>query len=183
MKLVIGGVAQGKLDYVLENMIEKTEKYDVYDCFFLKDNACNDKASNMEWPWDFAVDDERILIIDKFHYFIRAVLEKNLPLQEYILKFMQFAEENKDTIVIADAILSNLMSKYKLVRKNPSREYFIADYNIGVIREHIDGIMTRKGSGVIFGVVQDRNGVIIPENDLDSYIYDIILILLIRTIF
>ena len=31
MKLVIGGVAQGKLDYVLENMIEKTEKYDV--CF------------------------------------------------------------------------------------------------------------------------------------------------------
>lgn len=36
MKLVIGGVAQGKLDYVLENMIEKTEKYDVYDCFFLK---------------------------------------------------------------------------------------------------------------------------------------------------
>ena len=49
MKLVIGGVAQGKLDYVLENMIEKTEKYDVYDCFFLKNNACNDKASNMEW--------------------------------------------------------------------------------------------------------------------------------------
>ena len=90
MKLVIGGVAQGKLDYVLENMIEKTEKYD--------------KASNMEWPWDFAVDDESILIIDKFHYFIRAVLEKNLPLQEYILKFMQFAEENKDTIVIADEI-------------------------------------------------------------------------------
>ena len=84
-------------------------------------------------------------------------------------------------IVIADAILSNLMSKYKLVRKNPSREYFIADYNIGIIREHIDGIMTRKGSGVIFGVVQDRNGVIIPENDLDSYIYDIILILLIKT--
>lgn len=36
MKLVIGGVAQGKLDYVLENMIEKTERYDVYDCFFLK---------------------------------------------------------------------------------------------------------------------------------------------------
>ena len=86
-----------------------------------------------------------------------------------------------NTIVIADAILSNLMSKYKLVRKNPSREYFIADYNIGIIREHIDGIMTRKGSGVMFGVVQDRNGVIIPENDLDSYIYDIILILLIRT--
>ena len=80
MKLVIGGVAQGKLDYVLENMIEKTEKYDVYDCFFLKDNACNDKVSNMEWPWDFAVDDESILIIDKFNYFIRAVLEKNLPL-------------------------------------------------------------------------------------------------------
>ena len=86
-----------------------------------------------------------------------------------------------NTIVIADAILSNLMSKYKLVRKNPSREYFIADYNIGIIREHIDGIMTRKGSGIIFGVVQDRNGVIIPENDLDSYIYDIILILLIKT--
>ena len=82
MKLVIGGVAQGKLDYVLENMIEKTEKYDVYDCFFLKDNACNDKASYKDWPWDFAVDDERIFIIDKFHYFIRAVLEKNLPLQE-----------------------------------------------------------------------------------------------------
>ena len=85
------------------------------------------------------------------------------------------------TIVIADAILSNLMFKYKLVRKNPSREYFIADYNIGIIREHIDSIMTRKCSGVMFGVVQDKNGVIIPENDLDSYIYDIILILLIKT--
>jgi len=44
------------------------------------------------------------IIFSKFHYFIRAVLEKNLPLQEYILKFMQFAEENKDTIVIADEI-------------------------------------------------------------------------------
>lgn len=104
MKLVIGGVAQGKLDYVLENMIEESEKYDVYDCLFLKDNACNDKASNMEWLWDFAIDDERVLIIDKFHYFIRAVLENKLPLQEYILKFMHFAEENPDTIVIADEI-------------------------------------------------------------------------------
>ena len=104
MKLVIGGVAQGKLDYVLENMIEKTEKYDVYDCFFLKDDACDDKESYKDWPWDFAVDDERIIIIDKFHYFTRAVLEKNLPLQEYILKFMQFAEKIKDTIVIADEI-------------------------------------------------------------------------------
>lgn len=104
MKLVIGGVAQGKLDYVLENMIEESEKYDVYDCFFLKDNACNDKALNMEWPWNLPIDDERVLIIDKFHYFIRAVLENKLPLQEYILKFMQFAEENQDTIVIADEI-------------------------------------------------------------------------------
>ena len=104
MKLVIGGVAQGKLDYVLENMIEESEKYDVYDCFFLKDNACNDKASNMECPWDLPNDDERVLIIDKFHYFIRAVLENKLPLQEYVLKFMQFAEENPDTIVIADEI-------------------------------------------------------------------------------
>ena len=104
MKLVIGGVAQGKLDYVLENMIEESEKYDVYDCFFLKDKSCNDKVSNMEWPWDLPIDDERVLIIDKFHYFIRAVLENKLPLQEYILKFMQFAEENPDTIVIADEI-------------------------------------------------------------------------------
>lgn len=104
MKLVIGGVAQGKLDYVLENMIEESEKYDVYDCFFLKDNVSNDKASYKEWPWDLPVDDERILIIDKFHYFIRAVLEKKLPLQEYILKFMQFAEEKRNTIVIADEI-------------------------------------------------------------------------------
>ncbi len=104
MKLVIGGVAQGKLDYVLKNMIEKTEKYYVYDCFFLKDDACDDKESYKDWPWNFAVDDERIFIIDKFHYFIRAVLENKLPLQEYILKFMQFAEENPDTIVIADEI-------------------------------------------------------------------------------
>ena len=104
MKLVIGGVAQGKLDYVLENMIEESEKYDVYDCFFLKDNACNDKAANMEWPWDLPIDDERVLIIDKFHYFIRAVLEKKLPLQEYILKFMQFVKEKPNTIVIADEI-------------------------------------------------------------------------------
>ena len=104
MKLVIGGVAQGKLDYVLENMIEESEKYDVYDCFFLKDNACNDKASYKEWPWDLLGDDERGLIIDKFHYFIRAVLENKLPLQEYILKFMQFAEEKPNTIVIADEI-------------------------------------------------------------------------------
>lgn len=104
MKLVIGGVAQGKLDYVLENMIEKTQKYDVYDCFFLNDDTCDDKESYKDWLWDFVVDDESILIIDKFHYFIRAVLENKLPLQEYILKFMQFAEENKDTIVIADEI-------------------------------------------------------------------------------
>lgn len=104
MKLVIGGVAQGKLDYVLENMIEESEKYDVYDCFFVKDNASNDKASNMEWPWDLPIDDGRVLIIDKFHYFIRAVLENKLQLQEYILKFMQFAEENPNTIVIADEI-------------------------------------------------------------------------------
>ena len=47
MKLVIGGVAQGKLDYVLENMIEESEKYDVYACIFFKDNAFNDKASRV----------------------------------------------------------------------------------------------------------------------------------------
>ena len=105
MKLVIGGVAQGKLDYVLENMIEKNRKNMMcMTAFFLNDDTCDDKESYKEWPWDFAIDDERILIINKFHYFIRAVLEKNLPLQEYILKFMQFAEENKDTIVIADEI-------------------------------------------------------------------------------
>ncbi len=76
----------------------------MYDCFFLKNDACDDKESYKDWPWNLPVDDERVFIIDKFHYFIRAVLEKNLPLQEYILKFMQFAEENKDTIVIADEI-------------------------------------------------------------------------------
>ena len=83
MKLVIGGVAQGKLDYVLENMIEKTEKYDVYDCFFLKDDACNDKASNMEWPWDLSVDDERVLIIDKFHYLSGLCLRKIFHCRKY----------------------------------------------------------------------------------------------------
>ena len=45
MKLVIGGVAQGKLDYVLENMIEKTENMMCMTAFS-KDNACNDKASS-----------------------------------------------------------------------------------------------------------------------------------------
>ena len=34
MKLVIGGVAQGKLDYVLENMIEKTENMMCMTAFF-----------------------------------------------------------------------------------------------------------------------------------------------------
>lgn len=34
MKLVIGGVAQGKLDYVLENMIEKTENMMCTTAFF-----------------------------------------------------------------------------------------------------------------------------------------------------
>jgi hypothetical protein len=86
-----------------------------------------------------------------------------------------------NTIVIADAILSNLMSKYKLVRKNPSREYFIADYNIDIIRRQIDSIFTRKGSGVIYGVVQDKHGVILLDEELDNIIYDIIFIMLIHT--
>ena len=34
MKLVIGGVAQGKLDYVLETMIEKTENMMCTTVFF-----------------------------------------------------------------------------------------------------------------------------------------------------
>ena len=58
----------------------------------------------MEWPWDLPSMMSSILIIDKFHYLSGLYLRKIIPLQEYILKFMQFAEENKDTIVIADEI-------------------------------------------------------------------------------
>ena len=85
------------------------------------------------------------------------------------------------TIAIADAILNCLMSKYKLIRKNPNREYFMADYNIDIIRRHIDNIFTRKGSGVIYGVVQDKHGVILLDEELDNIIYDIIFIMLIHT--
>ena len=79
------------------------------------------------------------------------------------------------TIAIADAILSCLMSKYKLIRKNPNREYFMADYNIDIIRRHIDNIFTRKGSGVIYGVVQDKHGVILLDEELDNIIYELII--------
>lgn len=50
------------------------------------------------------------------------MLEKNLPLQEYILKFMQFAEENPDTIVIADEIGNGIVPLDAFEREYRSRQ-------------------------------------------------------------
>lgn len=81
MKLIIGGYAQGKLDYVLR-------KYNL--------------QMNQVWKGELPneVQDE-IIVIDQFHYWVKTELSKGQNPEE---KILQFVEKYLDAIIISDEI-------------------------------------------------------------------------------
>ncbi len=92
MKLIIGGYAQGKLDYVKQT----NENITVYDCkeqHFSIDKLCN-----------------KLMVIDHFNYFVKDFLkehddkDKDELWSECTKKLHDFIEKNPDMIIISDEI-------------------------------------------------------------------------------
>lgn len=81
MKLVIGGYAQGKLEYVLQKY--KLEK-------------------NQVWIGELPRHKmKKIIVIAQFHLWIRTKMEKKEEIEEELLRFL---EENPDTVIICDEV-------------------------------------------------------------------------------
>ena len=64
MKLVIGGRAQGKLNYVLQHMMD--ENYQIYDGVFPDEGELFNLTKKNEW-----------LIVNRFHKWVNKELKEN----------------------------------------------------------------------------------------------------------
>lgn len=105
MKLVIGGYAQGKLRYVIQENGEAGCM--VYDAS-LPDDA-QQKA---------AAEGSRILVIDHLHRWIREMLTAGKEPEQILLSFLH---ENRDCIVICDEIGNGIVPIDPLEREYRER--------------------------------------------------------------
>ncbi len=118
MKLIIGGYAQGKLDYVKQT----NEKIIVYDCkeqHFFIDKLCNNDgaytedeiSANNSQNVKNNKNSEKIIVIDRFHCFVRDFFKeyendknKDELWSECKKKLHNFIEKHHDMIIISDEI-------------------------------------------------------------------------------
>lgn len=84
MELYIGGIAQGKLNYVLR-------KYETYSCRILE---------GAEMPVS-EEGEEDIKILDHLHVWIKNLLSEGLPAEQIVLEYLK---EHPDMIVICDEV-------------------------------------------------------------------------------
>lgn len=82
MKLIIGGYAQGKLSYVMN-------QYVMQDCYVME--------GILEMP---SVLHENV-IVNHFHKWVRSCMENDMNPEQIIEKFM---EQNPDCIIISDEV-------------------------------------------------------------------------------
>lgn len=105
MKLVIGGYAQGKLRYVIQENGEA-------DCM-VYDASLPDDAQQKA-----AAEGGRILVIDHFHRWIREMLTAGKEPEQILLSFLH---ENRDCIVICDEIGNGIVPIDPLEREYRER--------------------------------------------------------------
>ena len=88
MKLVIGGRAQGKLNYVLQHMTD--EKYQIYDGVFPDDGELFNLTKKNEW-----------LIVNRFHKWVNKELKENRNPEEELEAFLK---KGVRFVIISDEI-------------------------------------------------------------------------------
>lgn len=88
MKLVIGGRAQGKLNYVLQHMTD--ENYQIYDGVFPDEGELFNLTKKNEW-----------LIVNHFHKWVNKELKENRNPEEELEAFLK---KGVRFVVISDEI-------------------------------------------------------------------------------
>lgn len=88
MKLVIGGRAQGKLNYVLQHMTD--EKYQIYDGVFPDEGELFNLTKKNEW-----------LIVNHFHKWVNKELKENRNPEEELEAFLK---KGVRFVIISDEI-------------------------------------------------------------------------------
>ena len=88
MKLVIGGRAQGKLNYVLQHMTD--ENYQIYDGVFPDEGELFNLTKKNEW-----------LIVNHFHKWVNKELKENRNPEEEMEAFLK---KGVRFVVISDEI-------------------------------------------------------------------------------
>ena len=88
MKLVIGGRAQGKLNYVLQHMTD--ENYQIYDGVFPDEGELFNLTRKNEW-----------LIVNHFHKWVNKELKENRNPEEELEAFLK---KGVRFVVISDEI-------------------------------------------------------------------------------
>lgn len=88
MKLVIGGRAQGKLNYVLQHMTD--ENYQIYDGVFPDEGELFNLTKKNEW-----------LIVNRFHKWVNKELKENRNPEEELEAFLK---KGVRFVVISDEI-------------------------------------------------------------------------------
>lgn len=88
MKLVIGGRAQGKLNYVLQHMTD--ENYQIYDGVFPDDGELFNLTKKNEW-----------LIVNRFHKWVNKELKENRNPEEELEAFLK---KGVRFVIISDEI-------------------------------------------------------------------------------
>ena len=88
MKLVIGGRAQGKLNYVLQHMVD--ENYQIYDGVFPDEGELFNLTKKNEW-----------LIVNRFHKWVNKELKENRNPEEELEAFLK---KGVRFVIISDEI-------------------------------------------------------------------------------
>ena len=88
MKLIIGGRAQGKLNYVLQHMTD--ENYQIYDGVFPDEGELFNLTKKNEW-----------LIVNRFHKWVNKELKENRNPEEELEAFLK---KGVRFVIISDEI-------------------------------------------------------------------------------
>lgn len=92
MKLIIGGYAQGKLDYVLSK--DQLQEHIVWDGALLDDILSNGRPFSTK-------ERNKQVVINHFHQWVRQCMQKGRCPEEEILSFLERCE---DCTIISDEI-------------------------------------------------------------------------------
>ena len=95
MKLIIGGLAQGKLHYVLQK--EENEQCIIFDGVLPEEGQIQEARKE-------AGSEEKTLIINHFHHVVKQELAENRTPEELEVDVMEFVEKHPEVILICDEI-------------------------------------------------------------------------------
>lgn len=95
MKLIIGGLAQGKLYYVLQK--EGNEQCIIYDGVLPEERQIQE-------AWKEAGSQEKTLVINHFHHVVKKELAGKRTPEELEADVMEFVEKHPEVILICDEI-------------------------------------------------------------------------------